>query len=123
MSDPDPSLKQAVTKLKENAQSLEGLFAQNWQNEANRQRLQSAYETQGILIKTNLATLISKTPKLKPALNAPNSAYNQFISTWNNGTGDLERSFKRINEFWTLLQAAEPELNRLMVVGPSGIPP
>jgi hypothetical protein len=65
-----------------------------------------------------LATLTSKTPRLKPALDKPNSAYNQFISTWNNGTGDIQKSYLQINEFWRLLQAAQPELDRLMISQP-----
>src|SRR5262249_52765113 len=56
---------------------------------------------------------------LKPALTVPNSAYNQFISVWAGGTGDLQRSFTQISEFSRLLQAAQPELDRLMVLQPS----
>ena len=41
----------------------------------------------------------------------------------NNGTGDLGRSFNQISEFWRLLQAAQPELDRLMVPpGPGPAP-
>jgi hypothetical protein len=118
MSDPrDPVLRQAVDKLMQNAQSLQGLFAQNYQNEGNRPILVSGFRDEGIPIKNNLYTLIRKT-QLKSALNAPNSAYNQFISTWNNGTGDLGRSFNLISEFWRLLSGARPELDRLMTPQP-----
>jgi hypothetical protein len=77
----------------------------------------SGFEDEGRPIQSNLVTLIRKT-QLKSALNTPNSAYNQFISIWNNGTGDLGRSFNLISEFWRLLQAARPELDRLMTPQP-----
>jgi hypothetical protein len=52
MSDPrDPVLRQAVDKLMQNAQYLQGLFAQNYQNEGNRPILVSGFEDEGIPIK------------------------------------------------------------------------
>jgi hypothetical protein len=126
MSDPNVALKAAVGRLMRDAQFLQELFLTNYakgDNEANRRQLQSGYENEGAKIKTNLYTLISRTP-LKPALERPNSAYNQFISTWNNGKGQLLPSYNRINEFWTLLKDAQPALDRLMVPqpGPGGGP-
>jgi hypothetical protein len=119
MADPrDPQLVAVVGRLTRDAQFLQDLFLRNYRDENNRTQLQSAYELQGAQITTNLRTLIGKTPRLKPALDKPNSAYNQFISAWNNGTGDLGRSFYQITEFWNLLQAAQPELNRLMAPQP-----
>jgi hypothetical protein len=100
----------------QNAQSLEGLFAQNYQNEANRPRLLSGVGEEGFAIQRNLNALMRT--ELKPGLSAPNSAYNQFTSTWNNGTGHLGRSFNLISEFWRLLSAARPELDRLMTPQP-----
>ena len=123
----DPRLVQEVNRLINNARSLQGLFLAN-QEERYRQVLRTGFQNEGVSIQNSLATLISQTPRLKPALNVPNSAYNSFISVWNNGNGDLQRSSKQITEFWNLLQAAEPELNRLMVPpgpgpAPSGKPP
>ena len=110
----DPRLVQEVNRLINNARSLQGLFLAN-QEERYRQVLRTGFQNEGVSIQNSLATLIGQTPRLKPALNVPNSAYNSFISVWNNGNGDLQRSSKQITEFWNLLQAAEPELNRLMV--------
>jgi|SRR6516165_8053001 hypothetical protein len=118
MADPrDPALKAAVARLMRDTESLSDLFLLNHGNEANRQKLRDGFEPAGSQIKNNLRTLIGKTP-LKPALDKPNSAYNQFISAWNNGTGDLTISFYRINEFGTLLRDAQPALDRLMVLRP-----
>jgi hypothetical protein len=114
MSDPNIALKQAVGRLTRDAQFLQNEFLLNYRDEDNRTKLQGAYELQGAQIRTNLATLIGKTPRLKPALEAPNSAYNVFISTWKNGTGDLLSSFTRITEFNNLLKTAQPALNTLI---------
>jgi hypothetical protein len=106
---------------------LQGLFAQYYQYGGQYiGLLKTGFQNEGTSIKNSLATL--NKPPLQPALNAPNSAYNQFISTWNNGNGDLTRSFRQIDQFWTLLQAAKPELDVLMVPAgpgpaPSGKPP
>jgi hypothetical protein len=115
MSDPTVALKAAVGRLTRDAEFLQNLFLLNYRDENNRTKLQGGYELQGAQITNNLRTLIGKTPRLKPALDKPNSAYNQFISTWNNGTGDLTISFNRITEFNNLLQAAQPALNTLIV--------
>jgi hypothetical protein len=120
MADPTAALKATVGRLMQDAQSLQQLFLTIYargDNEANRKQLQSACENEGARIKTNLYTLISRTP-LKPALETPNSAYNLFISTWDNGKGQLLPSFNRITEFWTSLRNAQPALDRLMVPQP-----
>jgi hypothetical protein len=56
----------------------------------------------------------------KSALNTSNSAYNQFKSAWNNGTGDLTASFGQLNAFWRSLETAQTELNRLIVAPQPG---
>jgi hypothetical protein len=118
MSDPrDPALKQAVDRLMRDGRSLHDLFLLNYRDEANRPKLRSGFDIEGTAIQNNLHTLISRT-QLKSALNTPNSNYNQFISAWNNGTGVLLSSFNRLTEFWSSLQTAQPELDRLMVPQP-----
>jgi hypothetical protein len=118
MSDPrDPALKQAVDRLMRDGRALHDLFLLNYRDEANRPKLRSGFDIEGTAIQNNLHTLISRT-QLKSALNTPNSNYNQFISAWNNGAGDLLVSFNRLTEFWRLLQAAQPELDRLMAPQP-----
>ena len=112
----DPTLRQGVDRLMQNAQSLQGQFAQYYQDEANRPRLLSGVGQEGFLIQRNMNALMKTA--LKPGLNAPNSSYNTFTSTWNNGTGDLQRSFSLISEFWRLLSGARPELDRLMTAQP-----
>jgi hypothetical protein len=96
---------------------LAELFTANHHDESNRQILQSGYGNQGLIIDSILRSLI-RDARLKPALNAPNSEYNRFISTWNNGTGDLGKSFNAISEFWRLLSSAKPELQRLLMPQP-----
>jgi hypothetical protein len=122
MSDPRDQIRQAIEKLMEDAEYVQDQFAQNYQNEANRPRLQSETQLNRAFIQKTLTSLIGRA-KLGPALNTPNSAYNHFVSTWSNGTGDLARSFARISEFWRLLQAARPELDRLTAPQPVPDPP
>ena len=123
----DPRLVSQVAGLMQNTRALQGQFAQYYQDgERYRGLLKTGFQNEGVLIQNSLATL-SKGP-LKPGLTVPNSAYNQFISIWAGGTGDLQRSFNQITEFWRLLQAAQPELDRLMVPpgpgpAPTGRPP
>src|SRR5215831_21124267 len=114
MSERDPALRQAVDRSMQNAQDLENLFAENYQNEANRPKLVSGVGQEGFAIQRNLNALMKTV--LKSGLDPSNKIYNQFISTWNNGTGDLGRSFFQINAFWTSLQGRRPQLDNLMVL-------
>jgi len=116
MADPrDPRLVSQVTRLMQDTRTLRGPFFENQNSEAHRGLLKTRYQEEGTSIKNSLATLISQTPRLKPALDRPNAAYNQFISIWNNGAGDLQRSYVQIDQFWRWLQDAQAQLDVLMV--------
>jgi hypothetical protein len=113
----DERLRQTVDRLMQNARTLHDLFLLNYRDEANRPKLQTGFEQEGFVIQKGLTGLMRT--QLRPALNTPSSAYNQFMSAWNNGTGVLLSSFNRLTEFWSSLQTAQPELDRLMAPQPS----
>jgi len=109
----------AVDRLYANAHSLEGNFQATYQNEKNRVRMKDSYEAYAPNILKDMNSLVKG--NLAAALAGPKSAFNQFISAWNEGTGDLTRSYNQLAEFWRLLSNARPAIDALTT--PAAAPP
>lgn len=106
--------EQAVERLMASSDRLFATFGQNYTQPNMRAQLQQSFLDYNKEISKRLAGFTEQASNLRSALQGPKGAYNTFVSTWNNGQGDPERSYNRLSEYHTLLQNAQPEIKRLI---------
>jgi hypothetical protein len=119
MPQPKTFLQQAVERLVGVTETMERLFEANYQDEANRTRIQGGVVRYSDEISKHLRNLGQQKGAIAAEIKVANTAYNNFIATWNNGLGDLVKSFTMLREFHRLLNERRAEIDRLINLTPN----